>query len=260
MYDISKQWLEEVQSEIFEKSKCPEYDLLVKYSEKKLKKRFNHKIESHLLNCKLCDSVVNGLSDSVTNKQIENDSKEVILAIENNYSPSIGFGEKIINNIRKLYSVVFDIPVLKYSAFAVSILIISAIASHNLFKPKYYELAKFNPSEKEMILLSVDNLRGEEATEVTPDISMLLENETSFLGFIPKFDNIRLQNSLELLTQIYNSDTDPFYKEKYAYFIGKTYLMKADRQNAVKWFTKVTEFKSETLYSKLANRILSELN
>ncbi|MFA8341958.1 MAG: hypothetical protein ACEPO8_03185 [Rhodothermaceae bacterium] len=260
MSDISRQWLEEVQTEMFDLDECPEYDLLVKYSGRKMSKSFNHHIETHLSNCELCSSVVNSLSCADTNKIVEKSSEEIISSIERSYSKNSALTDKIKYNLKDLYSLIFGSPAFKYSFSTVLVLIIAGFVSHQLLKPEYYELARINPTEKEMIMLSVENLRGEkEIKKTSSDISFLLENETSFLGFIPNFNEIKLNHSLKILTSAFNSNTDSFYKEKYAYFIGKTYLMKNDIKSAVDWFTKVTDSKSETMYSKLAGKILSEL-
>lgn len=260
MSDISKQWLEEVQTEMFDLDECPEYDLLVKYSGEKMQKGFNHKIETHLSNCELCSSVVKSLSYADNNKIIEKSSEEIMASIERSYSKNSALTDKIKQNLKNIYSLVFETPAFRYSFSAALILIVAGFSSYQLLKPEYYELAKINPTEKEMIMLSVENLRGDnEVKNTSSDISFLLENETSFLGFIPEFSEEKLNHSLKVLTSAFNSNTDSFYKEKYAYFIGKTYLMKNDIKSAVDWFTKVTDSKSETMYSKLAGKILSEL-
>ncbi len=58
----------------------------------------------------------------------------------------------------------------------------------------------------------------------------------------------------------FETSTEPFYRNKYAYFLGKAYLMQSDAVNATKWLEKVVNAPSSKAYHQAANRLLKRLH
>lgn len=261
MSDVSKKWVKEKCSEMFDVNECPEYDLLVNYSNGKLDKDENHQIETHLNKCHLCYTVMENL-ESVDEKKVDLASDEImsLLKINNSNSEIISETNRQNKFLNSLWGFVKRKPSIRYSFSAGLSFTLVLVVAYQLIKPDYYDLARLNDQEKEMIMISVENQRGTDLTEQTEeDLSLLLQNEESILGFIPTFNATNINNSLRILNNAYSNTEDSFYKEKYAYFISKLHLMNNDESNAKVWLNKVLDYKSETLYSKYAIQILKNL-
>lgn len=100
--------------------------------------------------------------------------------------------------------------------------------------PETYQLASLDGYEEKLTGQIRSKTTAED--EYSKGIAALLSAQESTLGLFPRFNQANITEAIAHLTQGYDSATDPFRRAEIAFFLGKAYLMKADRANAKYWF------------------------
>ena len=259
----STRWLNRIKKDIFSKHECPEFDQLVAYNQCQISSGSKSQIEKHLLYCKLCDSVIESFSSiseldildenvNTINKRIEDYISKEPLETKNKFALS--------NKEQTKNKFIYKFPLIRYFAAAAVILIVLFGITEKL-KPRYYKFASLDSQEKEMLMLSSNNSRGASYNgyEYSPGAAQLLKVEQKKIGIITFFDQSTINQAINHLHNTYNLSNEAFYRNKYAYFLGKAYLMNADIINAKEWFIAVKNSTESSAYQDAANKILKGL-
>ncbi len=265
-----KNWFDSLLKLLMGSKECPEFDVLVSYHRGDVASKIEHQIEEHLLNCELCSSVVQSLplvgdvnridlEVELANSRIRDYNRAEGMA-----APSLKKLEKKPARIRSRLGrlqPILSTPIFRYSlAAAVLTLIFYSVAVQYLTQP-YYEVAALNSDERSMLLLFSDSKRGEvqSENEFYQGALWLLSAEQKRWGLIPSFDQQKVQQATLQLITAFETSTEPFYRNKYAYFLGKAYLMQSDVINARHWLDAVVNAPRSEAYHLAANRLLKRL-
>ena len=113
-----------------------------------------------------------------------------------------------------------------------------------------------------MLLLVTESKRGDaqKGSELSQGTLLLLRAEKKRWGVIPSFDQQKVQQATSHLRTAFETSTEPFYHNKYAYFLGKAYLMQSDAVTARQWLAKVVNAPSSKAYHQAASRLLKRLH
>ncbi len=255
-------WSNSFVEELYQHSDCPDFALLSDYANNKLQNFQIFDVENHLTECRFCSAVVDSLQEITDSQLIENEAKLIVNKIESNVlnKKTSDLDEKINFSFIPFISNLFQKNVIRYSFSALLIFALIYVFSYKIITPEYYYLARLNPTETEMIKLSSSSTRGNDATQLSnQDITSLLDAETQILGLFPVFDKTKIEKAIKSLTAAYNSTDENFYQQKYAYFLGKAFLMENDKATALKWFITVDNIKLESFYKNSANNLISKL-
>ena len=271
MSNDSNKWFKSMKDELFCETECPEFEVLVAYNKNNLSSEETAQIEKHLLDCELCCMVTEGFSTVEDIKSIGDNSTQVIDAINSQIAVNPqdlsaskqkkkGFFKAIIE---KLYSYFKDIsrPSTVRYAFSITVLMMIFIGVYQNTAPKYYEYATLSSDEQDLLMLVNNRNRGGDPgeNEFSLGAGLLMKVEQKRLYYFTYFDQKKLEKTIKHLKKAYNLSEEPFYQNKYAYFLGKAYLMCSDTENAKNWLTKVKSSSHSAAYQKNANRILFEI-
>jgi hypothetical protein len=103
--------------------------------------------------------------------------------------------------------------------------------------PETYPMASLNGYEETLS----NQIRSKTAKEdeFSKGIEALLGAQESTLGLFPHYNPANVSEAIAHLNQAFDSAIDPFQRAEIAFFIGKAYLMRADKMNAKYWFEEV---------------------
>ena len=266
-----KNWFNSILNQFMGSTNCPEFDVLVAYHKDNVSLKIERQIEGHLLDCELCSSVVESLPLVVNLNRIDEEVEQVKEKIRNYNraegppAPSVKTSEKKPARIRRQLGrmqPILSSPIFRYSLAAAFLTLIFYNVAVQYLTPQYYDIASLNPEEQNMLLLDNESQRGDwqRGAELSQGAFLLLNAEQKKWGLIPSFEVQRVQQAISHLLTAIETSTEPFYHNKYAYFLGKAYLMQSDVVTARQWLEKVVNAPSSKAYHQAASRLLKRLH
>jgi len=143
---------------------------------------------------------------------------------------------------------------------AATFLILAIMAAIQLSRPQYYSIAKLIDEERKSLIVSErgqSQLSAPEQDFRAGATALLQAQEARFL-FFPYFDRAKTDNAISHLRQAYRADENSFKRNKYAYFIGKAYLMQANADSARVWLQRILD-RNDSVYQKEVRELLNSL-
>jgi hypothetical protein len=265
-----KNWIDSILSQFMGGTECPEFNLLVGYHEGSASSKIGRQIEKHLLDCELCSSVVESLplvgDLSKIGREVElvNDRLRDYNKAEGMAALSLNTLEKKLASIRRRsgrLQPILGSPAFRYSIAAAFLIVVLYSVAMQYLMPQYYEVATLSSEERNMLLLFTESKRGDVQSggESSEGALLLLSADQKRWWLLPSFDQEKVQQATSHLHAAFESSTEPFYRNKYAYFIGKAYLMQTDAVNARQWLETVVNAPSSKAYHQAASRLLKRL-
>ena len=266
-------WFKLMMDELFNRSECPEFETLVDYYNCKVNLKTIKQVEKHLLDCELCNSVLEGLVADVDLKSMEENVRQITEKIQASIMiktplTSVATNHKevavaIENKVEKILfhsKTIFKTPVFRYSMAAVIILLILYGFFQNM-RPEYYKYALLNSQEQELLMLSKSKFRGGDAgrSEFSRGAILLLRAEQKRMLLIPSFNQTKVDQAIIHFQKAFHLSKEPFYRNKYAYFLGKSYLMKSDDVSARKWLNYIVKSSQSAAYFEAAIQLIKKI-
>ena len=271
MTNNGKNWFNSILNQLLGGTYCPEFNVLVAYHKESVSLKIGRQTEKHLLDCELCSSVVESLPLVGDLNRIDREVEQVNARIrdynraEGTPAPSVKTSEKKPARIRRQLGrmqPILSSPIFRYSLAAAFLTLIFYNVAVQYLTPPYYDIASLNPEERNMLLLVNESQRGDRqrGAELSQGAFFLLNAEQKKWGLIPSFEVQKVQQAISHLRTAFETSTQPFYRNKYAYFIGKAHLMQADAGNARQWLETVVNAPSSKAYHPAARRLLKRLH
>lgn len=141
------------------------------------------------------------------------------------------------------------------AAIAILVLLLYGIYWFSL--PEYYHLAKLQVWEQKSLAQATRSTEAE-PDEFTHAAEELISAKQKRLGLLPYFDQEQVRRAIIYLQRAFESSSDPFTRNKCAYYLGKAYLMQGDLNMARYWLQKVLESPAKA-YQKEASQLLDKL-
>ena len=258
-------WSDTKINDLFNTLDCPEFDTLTAYHNNKVSKKIAKQIEKHILDCKLCASVIEGLPEIDNLEHVDSlvqkaNTKIDSIVESNTVSDSKDFKDS--NTIFSTFKLIFtrmERPL--YIGYATAMLVLCiTLFSITQKQPQYYDIASLNQQEQEMLMLINNQNRGDyEENEFSQGAVLLLDAEYRKVGVLLSFDNQKINDDISHLKKAYNLSNEPFYQNKYAYFIGKAYLMNSDLERAKEWLKVVVQSDKSAAYQDAAIDLLNDV-
>jgi len=265
-----KNWFNSMLNQLLGGTYCPEFNVLVAYHKESVSLKIGRQTEKHLLDCELCSSVVESLPLVGDLNRIDREVEQVNARIrdynraEGTPAPSVKTSEKKPARIRRQLGrmqPILSSPIFRYSLAAGFLTLIFYNVVVQYLTPPYYDIAALNPEERNMLLLVNESQRGDRQRwpELSQGAFLLLNAEQKKWGLIPSFEVQKVQQAITHLRTAFDTSTEPFYRNKYAYFLGKAYLMQSDAVTARQWLEKVVNASSSKAYHQAGSRLLKRL-
>jgi len=254
-----KNWFNSILNQLLGGTYCPEFNVLVAYHKESVSLKIGRQTEKHLLDCELCSSVVESLPLVGDLNRIDREVEQVNARIRD-YNRAEGPPARIRRQLGRMQPILSS-PIFRYSLAAGFLTLIFYNVVVQYLTPPYYDIAALNPEERNMLLLVNESQRGDRQRwpELSQGAFLLLNAEQKKWGLIPSFEVQKVQQAITHLRTAFDTSTEPFYRNKYAYFLGKAYLMQSDAVTARQWLEKVVNASSSKAYHQAGSRLLKRL-
>ncbi len=136
-------------------------------------------------------------------------------------------------------------------------LVLTVYAGYRFSLPEYYHLSKLQVWEQKG-LAQTTRSAGAETDDFALAAQALLSAQQKRLGVLPYFDRDEVERAIVHLQKAFESSSDPLTRNKYAYYLGKAYLMQGKVELAKRWLRRVLESKA-VAYQKEASYLLERL-
>jgi FimV-like protein len=137
-------------------------------------------------------------------------------------------------------------------------LILVFYGGYRLSLPEYYKLAVLTQSEQKNLSPGTRGAPSAFRSEFALGAEALLSASRNKWGIIPYFDLQQVMQAITHLQNAFAQTADPVCRNKYAFYLGKAYLMQEDVAAARQWLNKVLA-SAAVAYQDEAKKLLDRL-